>query len=150
NLPDCPGVYYFRDKAGKVIYVGKAVNIKKRVASHFTGHNPNPQRQNFLQNIYNISFEVCATELMALLLECAEIKRLYPTYNRALKKFEPKFGLFVYKDIAGYKRLAVGKLSKHQQSIQVFNQLYDGINVLLNLIETHDLDMRFCYFGQQS
>src|SRR5690606_9711935 len=35
-------------------------------------------------------------------------------------------------------------------SIQVFNQLYDGINVLLNLIETHDLDMRFCYFGQQS
>lgn len=150
NLPDCPGVYYFRDKSGKVIYIGKAVNIKKRVSSHFTGHNPNPQRQNFLQNIYNISFEICATELMALLLECAEIKRLYPIYNRALKKFEPKFGLFAYKDISGYQRLTVGKLSKHQQSIQVFNQLHDGINVLLNLIETHDLDMRFCYFGQQS
>src|SRR5690606_1039137 len=57
NLPACPGVYYFRDQSGKVIYVGKAVNIKKRVASHFTGHNPNPQRQNFLKNIYHISYE---------------------------------------------------------------------------------------------
>jgi len=150
NLPSCPGVYYFRDKAGKVIYVGKAINIKKRVSSHFTGHNPNPQRQNFLKNIYNISYEICATELMAFLLECSEIKRLFPIYNRALKRFEPKFGLFLYKDIAGYKRLAVGKLSKNQQCIQVFNQLYDGINVLLNLIEQHELDIRLCYFGQQS
>lgn len=150
NLPNRPGVYYFRDKAGKVIYVGKAVNIKKRVSSHFTGHNPNPQRQNFLKNIYSISFEVCATELMSFLLECAEIKRLWPVYNRALKRFEPKFGLFLYKDIAGYNRLAVGKLSKNQPCIQVFNQLHDGINVLLNLIEEYDLDIRLCYFGQQS
>jgi len=150
NLPSCTGVYYFRDKAGKVIYVGKAINIKKRVSSHFTGHNPNPQRQNFLKNIYNISYEICATELMAFLLECVEIKRLFPIYNRALKRFEPKFGLFLYKDIAGYKRLAVGKLSKNQQCIQVFHQLYDGINVLLNLIEQYNLDVRLCYFGQQS
>lgn len=150
NLPSCPGVYYFRNKSGKVIYVGKAVNIKKRVSSHFTGHNPNPQRQNFLKDIYNISYEICSTELMALLLECIEIKRLFPIYNRALKRFEPKFGLFLYKDITGYKRLAVGKLSKNQQCIQVFNQLFDGINVLLNLIEENDLDIRLCYFGQQS
>lgn len=150
NLPACPGVYYFRDQSGKVIYVGKAVNIKKRVASHFTGHNPNPQRQNFLKNIYHISYEICATELMALLLECAEIKRLWPPYNRALKRFEPKFGLFIYKDITGYKRLAVGKLSKNQPCIQVFNQLHDGIHVLLKLIEEHGLDIRLCYFGQQT
>lgn len=149
NLPECPGVYYFQDKAGKVIYVGKAVNIKKRVSSHFTGHNPNPQRQNFLNHIYHISYEVCGTELMAFLLECAEIKRLWPVYNRALKRFEPKFGLFAYKDISGYNRLAVGKLSKNQVCVQVFNQLHDGIQVLLNLIEDFDLDVRLCYFGQQ-
>lgn len=149
NLPHSPGVYYFRDKHGKVIYVGKAINIKKRVSSHFTGHNPNSQRQNFLNHIYNISYEICATELMAFLLECAEIKRLWPVYNRALKRFEPKFGLFLYKDITGYNRLAVGKLSKNQPCVQVFHQLYDGINVLLNLIEEHELDIRLCYFGQQ-
>src|SRR3546814_1771166 len=49
-LPSNPGVYYFRDRGGKVIYVGKAVNLRKRVASHFTGHNPHPQRQHFLRN----------------------------------------------------------------------------------------------------
>ncbi len=77
-LPSCPGVYYFRDKAGKVIYVGKATNIRKRVSSHFTGHNPNPQRQNFLRNIYAIDHEPCGTELMALLLETTEIKGCGP------------------------------------------------------------------------
>src|SRR6185503_11584799 len=55
-LPQCPGVYYFRDQKGKVIYVGKAKNLKKRVCSHFTGNNPGPQRQEFLRNIHNITF----------------------------------------------------------------------------------------------
>lgn len=150
NLPSCTGIYYFLNKENKVIYVGKAINIKKRVASHFSGHNPNPQRQHFLNDIYGISYEICSTELMALLLECVEIKRLFPIYNRALKRFEPKFGLFQYKDINGYIRLAVGKLSKNQQCIQAFNQLYDGVNILLDLIEQYGLDARLCYFGQKS
>jgi DNA polymerase-3 subunit epsilon len=68
-------VYYFYDEHHKVIYIGKAVNLKKRVASHFTGHKITPQRQNFLREIYAITFEVCGTELMALLLECTEIKK---------------------------------------------------------------------------
>ncbi|ULT24709.1 GIY-YIG nuclease family protein [Sphingobacterium sp. E70] len=49
QLPDTAGVYYFHDRNGKVIYVGKAVNIKKRVLSHFTGNNIQAQRQNFLK-----------------------------------------------------------------------------------------------------
>ncbi len=146
-LPHGPGVYYFRDKTGKVIYVGKAVNIKKRVASHFTGHNPNPQRQNFLRNIYTISFERCATELMAFLLECAEIKRLWPAYNRALKRFEPKFGLFCYEDINGYQRLAVGKLRKDSRCIKVFNREYDAINQLTSLVRDFDLNPGLCSYG---
>lgn len=147
GLPSCPGVYYFRDKGGKVVYVGKAVNIKKRVASHFTGHNPNPQRQHFLRTIYSISFEPCATELMALLLECLEIKRLWPAYNRALKRFEPKFGLYSYEDQKGYLRLAVGKLGRHQRCIQPFNRLYDAIKTLNMLVETFGLERRLCTFG---
>ncbi|QEC53009.1 DNA polymerase-3 subunit epsilon [Anseongella ginsenosidimutans] len=146
-LPSCPGVYYFRDRGGKVIYVGKAVNLKKRVASHFTGHNPNPQRQHFLRNIYSISFEPCATELMALLLECLEIKRLWPAYNRALKRFEPKFGLYSYEDQNGYIRLAVGKLAKHQHCIQPFGRLYDAVKTLNALVEQFQLDHRLCVFG---
>ena len=83
-LPEKTGVYYFYNQFKKVIYIGKAVNIKKRVASHFSGHKINSQRQNFLRDIHAISFEVCSTELIALLLECAEIKKLWPIYNLSL------------------------------------------------------------------
>lgn len=146
NLPEKPGVYYFYNDVKKVIYVGKAINLKKRVASHFSGHKINPQRQNFLRDIYNISFEVCATELMALLLECSEIKQLWPTYNRALKRFEPKFGLYEYEARNGYKYLAVGKISKFQSCIEHFGSIHDGIILLRSLAEQFELDHRFCKY----
>jgi DNA polymerase III subunit epsilon len=147
QLPEKPGVYYFYNQAKKVIYVGKAVNIRKRVASHFTGHNINPQRQNFLRDIYSISFEICATELIALLLECSEIKTLWPAYNRALKRFDPKYGLYGYEARNGYCYLAIGKLAKGQACIESFNSLYDGIYVLRNLAEQFNIDSRFCSYG---
>lgn len=147
NLPEKTGVYYFYNIEKQVIYVGKALNIKKRVASHFSGHSINAQRQNFLKDIHNISFEICATELMALLLECAEINKLWPKYNRALKRFEPKFGLHSYEARNGYKYLAVAKLNKFQTCIESFNSLYDGINTLRHLALQFDIDHRFCNFG---
>lgn len=147
-LPEKPGVYYFYNQAKKVIYVGKAINLKKRVTSHFTGNNINPQRQHFLRDIYGISFEVCATELMALLLECTEIKKLWPTYNRALKRFEAKFGIYQYEARNGYKYLAIGKVSKFQICIHEFNSLHTGINLLRSLAEQFEIDHRFCKYSR--
>ncbi|OOV17334.1 exonuclease domain-containing protein [Flavobacterium sp. LM4] len=147
QLPEKPGVYYFYNQVNKVIYVGKAINLKKRVASHFSGHKITPQRQHFLRDIYRISFEVCATELMALLLECAEIKKLWPAYNRALKRFEPKYGLYQYEARNGYKYLVTGKLSKFQTCIEHFNTIHEGINMLLNLKQQFEIDNRFCRYG---
>jgi DNA polymerase-3 subunit epsilon len=146
KLPEKPGVYYFYNAVNTVIYVGKAVNIKKRVASHFTGNNISSQRQNFLREIHSISFEICATELMALLLECTEIKKLWPAYNRALKRFEAKYGLYHYEARNGYKYLAIGKLTKFQSSIEHFSQKYEGINVLQSLAQQFELDARFCHY----
>ncbi|TDW44562.1 DNA polymerase-3 subunit epsilon [Flavobacterium sp. 270] len=146
QLPEKPGVYYFYNEVKKVIYVGKAINLKKRVASHFSGHNIKSQRQNFLRDIHGISFEVCATELMALLLECTEIRKLWPTYNRALKRFEPKFGLYQYEARSGYKYLGIGKLSKFQVCIEVFNSEFDAINLLRSLSEQFAIDYRFCKY----
>nr|WP_315245524.1 exonuclease domain-containing protein [uncultured Flavobacterium sp.] len=147
QLPEKPGVYYFYNQVNKVIYVGKAINLKKRVASHFSGHKITPQRQHFLRDIYSISFEVCATELMALLLECAEIKKLWPAYNRALKRFEPKYGLYEYEARNGYKYLVTGKLSKFQTCIEHFNTIHEGINMLLSLKQQFEIDNRFCRYG---
>lgn len=146
ELPEKPGVYYFYNQVKKVVYVGKAINLKKRVASHFSGHKITPQRQHFLRDIYAISFEVCATELMALLLECTEINKLWPIYNKALKRFEPKFGLYEYEARSGHRYLAVGKVTKFQTCIQVFNSLNDGINVLRSLAIQFEIDNRFCKY----
>lgn len=148
RLPEKPGVYYFYNAEKKVVYVGKAVNLKKRVASHFTGNNISSQRQDFLRDIHGISFEACATELMALLLECSEIRKLWPAYNRALKRFEPKFGLYGYEARNGYKYLAVGKLAKFQACIQAFDKEYEGMNALRSLAEKFSIDHRFCKYGK--
>jgi len=147
SLPEKPGVYYFYNAQKKVIYVGKAVNLKKRVASHFTGHKITPQRQHFLRDIHSISFEVCATELMALLLEYTEIKKLWPVYNTALKRFEPKFGLYEYTAHNGYRYLAVGKVSRLQPCIEVFGSVNEGVNFLRNLKDKFALDYRFCKYA---
>jgi len=147
SLPEKPGVYYFYNAQKKVVYVGKAVNLKKRVASHFSGHKITPQRQHFLRDIHSISFEVCATELMALLLEYTEIKKLWPVYNTALKRFEPKYGLYQYTARNGYRYLAVGKVTKLQDCIEVFGSVNEGVNFLRNLKDKFALDYRFCKYA---
>jgi DNA polymerase III subunit epsilon len=146
-LPEKPGVYYFYSKLREVVYVGKAKNLKKRVAQHFSGHKITPQRQNFLRDIYSISFEVCATEFMALLLECCEIKKLWPVHNRALKKYDPKFGLYHYQARNGYSYIAIGKRIKHQSYHELFHSLNDGVSQLLKLTEMFNIDRRFIHYG---
>ncbi|MNK22093.1 hypothetical protein D3C87_403640 [compost metagenome] len=149
-LPECAGVYYFHDQKGKVIYIGKAINLKKRVASHFTGNNTAMRRQNFLRDIYHISFERCGSELMALLLECTEIQKHWPVYNSALKRFEPKFGLYHYMAVSGYSHLAVGKLPKQQQCLKAFDSEADAVSFLVEKSAALKIDSRFCRYGTAS
>ena len=145
KLPQNPGVYYFHDQKGKVIYVGKAKNIKKRVNSHFTGNNPNKQRQNFLREIYNISWQICGTELMALILEAAEIKKLWPAHNRALKRFEHAYALYQFEDQNGYLRLAIGKKKKYNKPIYTFGLMLEGYELLRNLMVDFNLCPKLCF-----
>ena len=150
QLPYTPGVYYFHDQKGKVIYVGKAKNVKKRVSSHFTGNNPGFQRQEFLRNIYQISYQVCGTELIAFVLEAIEIKRLWPKYNRSLKRFENAFCLYAFEDQRGYIRLAVDKYRKYSDPIYTCNSLLDGYNLLNKLIEAFDLCPKLCFIQKNN
>ncbi|RZL15853.1 MAG: DNA polymerase III subunit epsilon [Pedobacter sp.] len=145
SLPAAPGVYYFKDNKGKVIYVGKAINIKKRVIGHFTGHKAGKQRQDFLKNVYKIDHIQCGTELMALILEASEIRRLWPENNRALKRYEHKYGLFLFEDQNGYKRLAIDKQNNAGISLQSFNNMLDGYNYLNRIVEQYNLCPKLCY-----
>ncbi len=146
KLPSCPGVYYFNDQKGNVVYVGKAKDIRNRVSSHFTGHSAKPQRQYFLRSIYSIHFERCGTELLSLLLEAIEIKRLWPLYNRAMKRQEPKFALYCYEDQQGYRRLLIGKHKKGMDSVYLFNLEIDAVLRLRKLIHEFALSPELCGF----
>ena len=145
RLPETPGVYYFHDQKGKVIYVGKASNVRRRVHSHFSNNKPGRQKQEFLRNIYSISHETTGTELMAYLLECIEIKRLWPAYNRSLKRFEPTYGLYVYEDRNGYSRLIVERTKKQLLPIYTFSLLIEGHNLLRKLVREWHLCPKLCF-----
>jgi DNA polymerase-3 subunit epsilon len=145
RLPHQPGVYYFKDSKGKIIYVGKAKDLKKRVTSHFTGNTPNRQRQDFLRTIHHVDHVICGTELMALILEANEIKRLWPENNRAMKRYEHKYDLYVFEDQNGYLRLAIDKHKKNNNAFQSFNSLLEGYNFLNQLVDKYQLCAKLCY-----
>lgn len=150
QLPETPGVYLFKDKKGKIIYIGKAINIKKRVLSHFTGNNTSQRRQEFINEISDIDFLESGTELMALLMECQLIKKHWPIHNRALKKYEPKFILIHYQDIRGYDRLAISKANKGLESLQYFETANQANLYLSNLMKKFDLAPALCTFFSPS
>ncbi len=83
RLPDQPGVYLFKDREGGVLYVGKALSIRKRVASHFAG--PHRGGLDFIGRVATIDFLVTETEAEALLAEQQFIKRHRPRFNIRLR-----------------------------------------------------------------
>ena len=85
TLPDGPGVYQYYDKEGKILYVGKAKNIKKRVASYFNKIHDTAKTNVLVKKIVTIKHIVVPTETDALLLENNLIKTLQPRYNVLLR-----------------------------------------------------------------
>ncbi|MCM8831784.1 MAG: GIY-YIG nuclease family protein, partial [Candidatus Omnitrophica bacterium] len=84
SIPDTFGVYIMKDEKGEVIYVGKAVSIKKRLNSYFTKPLSN-KVASMIQNVADIEYIVCNSEEQALILEASLIKEKKPKYNIALK-----------------------------------------------------------------
>ena len=145
QLPYTPGVYYFHNEKGKIIYVGKAKNIRYRVNSHFSNNSESRQKQNFLRHTYAISYQSCATELMAHILESTEIKKLWPIFNYSQKNAERVYGIFLYEDQNGYFRLAIDKNKKHLKPVHTFHYLADGHSILRKLIREYNLCPKLCF-----
>jgi DNA polymerase-3 subunit epsilon len=150
QLPQQPGVYYFHDKKGKVIYVGKAKSLAKRVNSHFSNNKPNRQKQEFLKKIYNISYKTTATELMAFILESIEIKKIWPEQNHSQKRFEPTFGLYSFEDRKGYMRLCIEKKKKNLRPLYTFNLIAEGHGLLQKLMQQFQLCPKLCFLQAEN
>lgn len=85
-LPDKPGVYLMKNEDGRIIYVGKAINLKNRVRSYFqSSRNHSPKVRAMVEKIATFEYIITASEIEALILECNLIKRHRPRYNISLK-----------------------------------------------------------------
>lgn len=85
-LPERPGVYLMKDKAGVIIYVGKAVILKNRVRQYFqNNHQHAPKVRAMVERIEDFEIIITGSEVEALILECNLIKKYRPKYNISLK-----------------------------------------------------------------
>jgi DNA polymerase-3 subunit epsilon len=142
GLPEKPGVYYFMDLHGKIIYIGKAINIKNRIYSHFTGKGG--ARLSFISQIADIRCKVCGTELIALLLESDEIKKHFPIYNQAQKYDRGNYVLAEYQDRKGIHHLAIVRNHKTLNPVTSFRSYSDAHEFLLQLIRQFTLCPKYC------
>ncbi|GAO43723.1 exonuclease domain-containing protein [Flavihumibacter petaseus] len=134
NLPGQPGVYYFENQKKEVIYVGKAINLQKRVRSHFSNNDSSRRKQELLRQVYNIRFQTCYSELMSLILESHEIRKLWPVFNRSQKKYHHKYGLYRFHDNSGYLQLVIEKKKAYLPAIYTFDFIPEGQNYLRRML----------------
>jgi len=144
RLPSMPGVYYFQNANGHVIYVGKAINIKKRIAGHFTGDAREWSRSKIRNEIHHIRYELTGNELIALILESQEIRRLWPKYNQAQKFRVEEWGIFDYEDRNGYLRFSVNVVTKGSRPLIRFSSKGEAWNFLWERVRDHELCPKLC------
>ena len=148
NIPQKAGVYQYYDKEDKLLYIGKAKNLKKRVSSYFNKKQEHAKTRVLVSKIEDIKYLVVSSEMDALLLENNLIKKHQPRYNVALKdgktypwiciKNEPFPRIFqtrhVIKDGSAYYGPYMSvRLVK--TLLDFFHQLYPLRNCSLNLTE---------------
>lgn len=86
EIPNCPGVYFYRDKGGEIIYVGKAANLRKRVRSYFQkSRNHDVKTKALIADIQSVDWLEVESEIDALFLEAEQIRRYMPKYNILLR-----------------------------------------------------------------
>ncbi|MEM7040765.1 MAG: exonuclease domain-containing protein, partial [Bacteroidota bacterium] len=144
QLPREAGVYYFYNQWHQLIYVGKSVDIRSRVLSHFS-NNTTSKAVEMKQNIAHIRCAVTGSELIALLKESEEIKRLRPLYNRAQRRSRVSIGLYMEEDAQGYQRLKLVRLRKGlPEPITAFSKSREAKGFLEYIVQEFELCQTKC------
>ncbi|MCU0400565.1 MAG: exonuclease domain-containing protein [Algoriphagus sp.] len=144
QLPESCGVYYMLNDKGKVIYVGKANNIKERFKGHFSGNVLPQLKQQLKSEVVDVHWQLTGSEFMALLIETLEIKRLWPKYNSAMKLPKTLWGLFHYQDGSGFYRFQISKVSKNLKPLETFFSSEEARHFLMEAVEVYQLCQKFC------
>lgn len=120
HLPESPGIYRFFDEKGRLLYIGKSKNLKKRIASYFRKQNDNTHERTLrmIFHIHDVQITQTDTELEALILEDKLIKQHLPPYNVKQKKFKEQVYIVVTSD--AFPALKI--ISKEE--VEFFNHIF--------------------------
>lgn len=142
KLPEECGVYYFLNREGEIIYIGKSVNVYNRAISHFN-NNENKGRK-MLNELYNVDFVATGSELIALLLEAEEIKKHKPKYNRMRKADTFTHSIDWSRDKKGILNFKLVPYEESENPLLSFTSYMSGRERLEGWLEEHELCLRYC------
>ncbi|WP_136483061.1 exonuclease domain-containing protein [Cognatitamlana onchidii] len=145
-LPNTPGVYYFKNKKGKIIYVGKAKDIKKRVLSHF--YSKTKKSLAMCRETADIDFELSGSELIALLMEDAAIKKHYPEYNQAAKRSKKRYAIFSYTDRKGIVHIAYNTLKASPNPVLILDSITECRQEIERICSQFQLCPKYCHLQE--
>lgn len=141
QLPEVPGVYYFHDEEGTLVYVGKSKNIRSRVLTHLANFNTK-KAMAMREALAEIRCVNTGSELLALLRESHEIKQLAPKFNQAQRRANYSWGLFCELQLDGYLHLRIGRVTDKNNPITTFTTKQSGLNYAERLMEQFGLCQR--------
>ncbi len=137
RIPDECGVYYFRNKEGQVIYVGKSVHIRQRLSEHLQDISRKADRLD--REIAEVDWIVTGSDLYAALFESYEIKRLQPSVNRAQRARLFDYGLTTVDTPSGYKRFVVERVPEDFPVIQRYSSNKSAQAALFGVVKRFQL-----------
>ncbi len=137
SLPSKTGVYYIHNEEGKIIFIGKSRNIKKRVNQHFTGITRSAKK--IQKEVFTVTYEETGNELIAMIKELQEIKVNKPVYNRSSRKDRFSWAIYSEKDTEGYLRLKLQKTDGRKKEILSYANALDGKNALFRITANYHL-----------
>lgn len=143
SLPEAPGVYYFHDEDGNILYIGKSVNIKSRVMSHFS-NNDHKREIELREKTASVTYELTGSDLVASLLESAEIKKYKPVFNRSLRRSLFQYGLFSYTGQDGYIHMTVESIKGDRLPLTSYGSRKEGISHLQRIVDEYNLCQKLC------
>jgi len=138
SIPEEPGVYYFYNENGDLIYIGKSRNLQQRIRTHLSNNTTN-RAMEMRDLIADIDWEVTGSELIALLMESSEIKKNKPVFNRAQRHSGFQWGIFSFTDNNGYLNFNFGKLGIDDNPVSVFTGKERAKAMLMSLVEKYGL-----------
>jgi DNA polymerase-3 subunit epsilon len=138
SIPDEPGIYYFYNEKGDLIYIGKSRNLRQRISTHLSNNSTN-RAMEMRDHITDIDWVTTGSELIALLKESFEIKINKPVFNRAQRRTGFQWGIFSFIDENGYLNFRYGQINDDEIPVSVFTSKEKTKSKLGSLIETYDL-----------